>query len=241
MRVLFLTATVAATTLIWLAAGELPGPARVWTAVLMAPLPALFVLQAAALERMSQPLPRIQAYVSSALALWALAALTWFVAMDSGFEARTLGLVVPRAGALVAWTLGATAAGFAIQLFSVLRRAPESEVLRQLIPRTTTERAVFVLLSLTAGFAEELAFRGFLLAALHLATGSIVVSLVLSSAAFGVMHAYQHARGAARAAALGLLLAVPVLATGSVLPSMIAHAALDVIGGLWLARWLLRE
>ncbi len=40
--------------------------------------------------------------------------------------------------------------------------------------------------------------------------------------------------GALRAAALGALLALPLLLTGSLLPSMIAHAGIDILAGLWL-------
>jgi membrane protease YdiL (CAAX protease family) len=57
---------------------------------------------------------------------------------------------------------------------------------------------------------------------------------------FGIMHAYQDVGGAARAAILGAVLAVPVVLTGSIVPAMVAHAAIDLTSGLLLARWLLR-
>jgi membrane protease YdiL (CAAX protease family) len=66
------------------------------------------------------------------------------------------------------------------------------------------------------------------------------MAVLVSSAAFGMMHSYQRASGALRAGALGALLAAPFLLTGSIYPSMAAHAAYDIVAGLLLADWLVR-
>jgi membrane protease YdiL (CAAX protease family) len=75
---------------------------------------------------------------------------------------------------------------------------------------------------------------------LYSATGSIAIALLLSSGAFGVAHAYQRPAGALRATLIGLVLAVPLVIDGSIVPAIIAHAAIDILSGLWLARYLLR-
>jgi membrane protease YdiL (CAAX protease family) len=131
--------------------------------------------------------------------------------------------------------------GVAVLVLGRTLRIPESRVLRDLIPETPREKVGFAFLSLTAGITEEFIFRGFLLAALTAVTGSAGVAVALSSAVFGILHAYQNPLGAARAGVLGAVLAVPLLATGSLFPSMVAHAAIDVLSGIWLAPWLLRR
>jgi membrane protease YdiL (CAAX protease family) len=68
----------------------------------------------------------------------------------------------------------------------------------------------------------------------------MTLAVIVSSGAFGVAHAYQQPAGELRAALLGLVLAVPLLTTGSILPAIAAHIAIDLLSGLWLARYLLR-
>jgi membrane protease YdiL (CAAX protease family) len=99
---------------------------------------------------------------------------------------------------------------------------------------------VFVFVAITAGICEEIIFRGFLLRTLVLGTGITPLAVVLSAGAFGVVHAYQSGAGALRAALLGVLLTVPLLLDGSILSAIVAHTLLDLLSGLWLARYLLR-
>jgi membrane protease YdiL (CAAX protease family) len=117
----------------------------------------------------------------------------------------------------------------------------ETPLLQHLIPQTWVEKLVYVGVCLTAGICEELVFRGFLIAALNAATGSLPLAVVLSAGAFGVAHAHQDAAGAMRATLLALVLSVPLLVTGSLYPGIAAHAIVDLLGGLWLSKWLLRS
>jgi membrane protease YdiL (CAAX protease family) len=107
------------------------------------------------------------------------------------------------------------------------------------MPKSPRERAWYSALSLAAGLCEELVFRGFLLGVLAIAWGSVAAASLASAAVFGVVHGYQGMAGAVRAAVLGVVLTVPVLVTGSLIPSMVAHFALDMILGLLLADRLL--
>ena len=56
-----------------------------------------------------------------------------------------------------------------------------------------------------------------------------------------MLHAYQGTHGMVRAAATGLVLAAGVAWTDSLLPSILAHAALNLLIGLVLADSLLEE
>lgn len=231
--------TAAATLLVWLLAGELHWAARAWLAVLMAPLPALMVLQARQLAAMEH-LPRQAAYASSILSLWILAGLTAFASRLAGMQPAAMGLAPLDLPLFLAWTAGLTAAGVGV-LFAFHRAGfRDAPIMEQLMPATRSERGWFVALSLTAGITEEFVFRGFLLLALHLATGSLPLAVVLGNAAFGVVHAYQTPTGAARAGLLGVLLTLPLIFEGTLLPAIAAHALIDILSGLWLARHLLR-
>lgn len=209
--------------------------------LLVAVLPPIMIAQVPLAEAVPELLPRPAVYLSSALALWALTLLAALAVWASGFDARTLGLVVLPPGELAAWTLGITLTGLAVQVAGRVLRFRESPILLHLLPRTRKEKAAFGLLSLSAGIGEELVFRSFLIPTLTLASGSAGVALLVSSTLFGLLHAYQRVVGALRAAALGAVLGVPFLLCGSVLPSMLAHTALDLLAGLWLADWLTRR
>ena len=233
---------VLATAAAWLAARHLPIPARALTALLLVPLPVFMRWQARASQGAPlEQVPRTGLYLGSALLLWTLAALTAVAAQASHLGAARLGLIAPPPAQLALFASAAYLGGLAIMILGRLLGVAETPMLRHLIPVTGLEKLGFSALSLTAGFSEELVFRGFLLWALVQASGSTAFAVAVTSLLFGLLHAYQDLAGAGRAAILGLVLALPVVATGSVLPSMIAHAAIDLTSGLLLAHWLLRR
>lgn len=237
-RTMWLT-VAAATALIIVLTDGIPLAGRVWTALLMAPLPALMVLQARQLELMDE-LPRAAAYGSSIASLWILAVFTAGAAALAHFSVTELGFIVlpTMQLALIAaiLTAGAVALLFAFHFAGV----SETAVLRALLPQSFSEKLLFIAVSITAGICEEFIFRGFLQHALSAVTGSAWIALVLASGTFGVVHAYQSGAGALRAAMLGCMLGLPVVLGYGILPSVLAHAAVDVLSGLYLARWLLR-
>ena len=50
---------------------------------------------------------------------------------------------------------------------------------------------LWLLVSLAAGFCEELVFRGYLQRQFHAATGSIAAAVALPAIVFGLVHTYQ--------------------------------------------------
>lgn len=239
-RALFALALSAAALLVWLAAHELPWAVRAWTVFLLVALPALLVAQAKALAHVEE-LPRTEVYLSSIVSLWALAGLTLLAARVSGIGLVELGVVGEGVASVVLWTAGTIAVAIGMLFLAQALGVTEARLVALLLPHTRRERLVFAALSVTAGVCEEFVFRGFLLPVLADATGSLGLALVLSSGVFGIMHAYQQPAGAARATLLGMLLAIPFLATGSLLPSILAHAGIDLLAGLVLRDRLLRR
>jgi membrane protease YdiL (CAAX protease family) len=220
----------------WLALAPTPWPARIWAVLLLVPLPVLASAQTRLIAE-PQTVPRIPVYASSAISLWMLAFVTAPVSMLSGFTAADLGLRVPPPGPFLVAAAGVTVAAIAILFIMSAAGIRESPLTRRLIPVSRREKLAFTGLSVTAGICEEFVFRGFLLYILIALRGP-TFAVLLSSAAFGWLHAYQHPGGAFRAALLGALLCVPPLVTGSILPAVVAHAAIDIIAGLFLARRL---
>lgn len=234
----WIVAVCVASVAAWWATGALPWPARALTVLLLVPLPALGVAQAVLMDDGIEALPRMPVYLTSAMSLWILGAVTLVAAGFSDFTLERLGLVVPAADELIVWGVGGTIAAVLIAVASRIAGFRESPAVGWLLPTTTAEKLGFIVLSCSAGVGEELVFRSFLIPAVTDATGSVVAAVALSSMAFGLVHAYQRIGGGFRAALLGAVLALPLLATGSVIPSMIAHAGYDILIGLWLGRWL---
>jgi uncharacterized protein len=226
----------------WLATPDLTWPARLLTVFLVAVLPALMLAQGAALRGLDPAeLPRTSVYLSSSLALWVLAAITAVAAWASGFTRETLGLFSPSLLPLVGWTAGVILFALGITVAARAMHVRETPLLEHLLPRTRAERAWWVGVSVTAGVCEEIVFRAFLIPALVTVTGAIWMAALVSSFVFGFLHGYQGVAGIVRTTLMGLALAVPFLLTGSILPSILAHFALDVILGIWMADWLLRR
>lgn len=209
-------------------------------AFLLVVFPAMLVLQARQL-RAGARVSRRQMYVSSILSLWLLAIATVATASAGGYGADDLAIRPISWERLALWAAGATIIGEAVVLAGNMSGAQISDTLRDLLPVTRSDRALFVVVSATAGVCEEIMFRGFLIMTLTAATQSPVLGVTLAAVAFGVVHAYQDAAGVAVASLLALVLTVPVLITGSLYPSIVAHFAIDIIGGFWLGPALLRR
>jgi hypothetical protein len=217
--------------------------AALYLAFLLELLPALALAQLPLAED-EGPLPRIPVYVSSAAVILIIGWLALVVGRGE-FGFGPMGLRAAGWSLVVGWTLGLTlAALLLLWVFLVarsLRGWRESPLLAQLLPKTAKEKGIFVLLSIAAGFGEELAYRGFLVPALTSLIGWSWGAALLSSALFGLLHAYQGWIGIFRTAALGFVLAGSFILTGVLWPAILAHAILDVIAGVFLGETLVKE
>jgi membrane protease YdiL (CAAX protease family) len=181
------------------------------------------------------PPERLSAYQGSAVTLLVLGASAAALGLRSG-GVEGLGIARFSLGAWALWSVGVTAAGaltvLAFHAFRRIAAIDESPWLIELLPRSPREKGWFAVLSLAAGFGEELALRGHALSALAPILGGPWAAAIFTSVVFGLLHAYQEPLGMARASVLGLLLAASVLLSGSLWPAIAAHVALDLLGGL---------
>ena len=232
---------VGAAIIAWWSAPELHPVARAMMVALIGLLPAFSVLQASALAELDVLPSRLRMYASTIIGLWVLAFATALAANLARIDVRLLG-VLPLPWTTFLWWLafGLAAVSALVVLFKAFGIA-ETPMLQHLIPQTRAEKLVYVGVCITAGICEELVFRGFLIGTLRAATGSLGLAVTLAAGAFGIAHAHQEAAGALRATLLGLVLSVPLLMTGSLYPGIAAHAIIDLAGGLWLSKWLLRS
>jgi membrane protease YdiL (CAAX protease family) len=103
-----------------------------------------------------------------------------------------------------------------------------------LLPRTPIEIGVWILVCLTAGFCEEVIFRGYLQRQLRLLTDSAALAVAGQAVCFGIAHGYQGWKNVVVITVLGALYGMLFLWRGSTRPGMLAHAWSDVYGGLQL-------
>lgn len=213
---------------------------RIFVFILLVVVPFLALYQPDERE-ISLP-PRRVLYVSAALGVWVLAALTGLVLWVERLPPGRIGLFATDFGSFVGWTVIATvgtlAGNFVISRSAARLGICESRLTYHLMPRTAKERWAFLGVSVSAGFCEEISYHGFLLAGLTGWLENGWWSAVVVNLAFGVMHGYQGQVGVVRAFSMGYLLCLPVVVGAGLLPAMAAHLLVDVLLGLGLWRWM---
>ena len=218
---------------------ELPLVDTILLAVLLVAMPAFALAQLPLVG--DTPIERLPAYWGSIATLWLLGTACWLVGARAGGAAE-VGVVWIPVAPLLAWSIGLTLGGLAVMLvfrqIAAVRGGRESPMLRALLPRTPEERRVFALLSVAAGFGEELAYRGYAIPVLATFMG-VPGAAVLTSVVFGILHGYQGLLGTVRTTVMGGVLAWGFLASGSLLPAIVAHTLIDLVAGLLLGERLL--
>jgi len=107
-----------------------------------------------------------------------------------------------------------------------------NQSVRFLLPQSSMEMGLWMLLSVTAGICEEAIYRGYLQRQLGALTRNAWVGIALSAAAFGGAHLYQGVRRAAVIAVSGILFGCFAKWRKTVRPGMLAHALQDGIAPL---------
>ncbi len=103
-----------------------------------------------------------------------------------------------------------------------------------LTPGTNLELAVWFCVSLTAGFCEEIIFRGYLQRQFAAIANSMLAGVLLSAVVFGASHGYEGAARMILIAIYGLMFGVLAWWRKSLRPGMMAHAWHDALSGVIL-------
>ncbi len=102
------------------------------------------------------------------------------------------------------------------------------------LPRGFAEVPLWIALSLTAGFCEELVFRGYFQRQFTAFTRSRALGLLLQAVLFGVAHGYQGIAATIKITLFGALYGCLAMWRRSLRPGMVAHAWADIYSG-WLS------
>jgi membrane protease YdiL (CAAX protease family) len=101
-----------------------------------------------------------------------------------------------------------------------------------MVPRDDRERRMWVALSLTAGFCEEVLYRGFLMW-YSMAWLPEAAAVLASAVVFGIGHLYLGwGTGVLRATIVGVVFGAAYLLTGTLWVPIALHAVVDVTSGL---------
>lgn len=176
---------------------------------------------------------------------WTLAEITggkWKSFEDALLDlAIAAGFWIVAAGVLVG-------VGFLLGLAHGVAHDPQhqqealKEVLKKvgyLAPANARELLAFIALSATAGFCEEIIFRGYLQRVFAGFSRSSLVGIVLSAAVFGASHGYEGPQRMVQIGVFGLMFGILAHFRKNLRPGMIAHAWHDSFVGFFL--YLLRR
>lgn len=184
---------------------------------------------------------RVALYASTIAFQWAAAATVAWRALARDLPPAKLGLAVPETAQVAFTSAVLTLVAVSVSIASLRRLArtrPEERgalgvIVEKLMPRTTLELAAFAALATTAGLCEEFLYRGFVYAVFAEFTGgSAPAAIAISAAFFALAHLYQGARGLRTAFIVGIVFGAVREWTGSLLPAMAAHFAVDLTTGI---------
>jgi membrane protease YdiL (CAAX protease family) len=118
-------------------------------------------------------------------------------------------------------------------LLDFLNPTNDAATVDSLLPKSLVEIALWILVCLTAGFCEEITFRGYLQKQFHAFSGSIAIAVILQGIVFGITHGYQGWKNVVVITTLGILYGMLAAWRRNLRVNMISHAWSDVWGG-WL-------
>jgi membrane protease YdiL (CAAX protease family) len=100
-----------------------------------------------------------------------------------------------------------------------------------LLPQNFLEVVLWIATSLSAGFCEEVAFRGYFQKQFEAMTGSSAAAVILQAILFGISHGYQGLPAVIMIILFGFLFGILAFWRNSLRPGMILHAWSDIYAG----------
>jgi membrane protease YdiL (CAAX protease family) len=219
--------------------------APVWHATAVLLLLAALVASSSLLRATGHEHNRIASYCVVIAVEWLIAAFIWVGCRLRRLPLRSLLGDMPLRVRTVARDLGLAvafliAANFVLGALQKLIHAAPNSALRNLLPHNGVEVGFYLLVALTAALCEEFIYRGYLQQQFIAWTRFAAAGVILQSIVFGICHAYQGAAMVLTITVYGTLFGLLALWRRNLRPGMIAHFLQDGIGGLLLAKMLLK-
>ena len=106
------------------------------------------------------------------------------------------------------------------------------EAAKFLLPQTSLELTVFLVLVCSAGFCEEVIFRGYLQRQFTAWTGNVPAGVALQGLVFGAAHLYQGGKAVIVISVYGAMFGILAAMRKSLRPGIMQHTAQDAMSGI---------
>ena len=182
--------------------------------------------------------PKIHLFYSNGLMLL-IGALLVITSWNAGHnDWSKLGFNLIATSPILWWAVGSLIMLYLIDLIvnrQMYTQDNTDQIMETIIPTTFKEYGHFLFLAFTAGIAEEIIFRGFMINYLKawFAGYSIgtTISIVVPALVFGLTHLYQGIKNMIKIIAIALLLGLIYHLSESLIIVVILHILVDVISG----------
>jgi hypothetical protein len=114
-------------------------------------------------------------------------------------------------------------------LFRILLHTTNPQSVQGLFPHTLAEKLLWLVVSVVAGFCEELTFRGYLQWQFFVFTNRMAPAILLQAAVFGFGHGYQGGKLIMTIIVYGVIFGLAAWWRRDLRPCMLAHAWTDAI------------
>ena len=216
-------------------AGDAPIASKRHTAILVLIYVGLGVAgryadRSGAVETSPTPHQALQLYVGALLIEWASLYYVWkgtrqriaLVDLIGGRWQKPYDIVIDLA----------VAAGVWIAWLGIQSLFPFSHGASALLPRGPSEVAIWVVLAMSAGFCEDVVFRGYFQRQFQALTGGASIAVALQALVFGIGHFYEGTWAVVKIIFYGLLFGLLARWRRSLRPGMLAHVWSDLYGAV---------
>lgn len=167
---------------------------------------------------------------------WMSFVIAAFLAWRARLTRSDVGIIDLSPLKAILWSVGtlATLIGFWVVVSITLgERLDVVEALTQR-PSGVGRWLLWISLAASAGICEEFVVRGYGIGLLKRMGANPWFGAILTSVIFGVLHIYQGPHAMVVIGVWGFLFAIPYVKSGSLLPGIIAHIAIDAIAPLFI-------
>ena len=186
---------------------------------------------------------KIILYLATAVGEWALLYYVWIgirktgkinlTKLITGKDTFKFGLNDILKG-FIFWII----AGIILHLLKYLLGLPLiSNTNHNLLPQNYLEYTIFFVLSLSAGFCEEIIYRGYFQKQFSSIFRNNWIAIILQGILFGFSHGYQGIKYMIIISVFGILFGLLAAYVRNLKPGMIAHSWEDIFSGIVLQGW----